>query len=113
MSILDVSQQIADFIFIAVVVGIPAYGVCKKVKVYESFIEGAQGGFDVVLKIIPYLIAMLVAIGMLRASGTFELLARVLSPILNQIGMPSDILPLAFDPTIFWRRCDWTHGRHH
>ena len=66
-----------------------------KVKVYESFVEGAKDGFNVAVRIIPYLVAILVAIGMFRASGAIELLATWLSPVLSIIGMPVDALPLA------------------
>jgi len=72
------------------------YGYLKKVKVYESFVEGAKEGFDVGVKIIPYLVAMLVAIGMFRASGALDVLTWMLSPVTNFIGMPSEVLPMAF-----------------
>ena len=67
----------------------------KKVKVYESFIDGAKDGFDVGVRIIPYLVAILVAIGMFQASGAIELISNILSPALNLIGMPVETLPLA------------------
>ena len=71
------------------------YGTLKKVKVYESFVEGAKEGFEVGVRIIPYLVAILVAIGMFQASGAIELISNILAPILNIIGMPVDTLPLA------------------
>ena len=67
----------------------------KKIPLYETFIDGAKEGFDIGVKIIPYLVGILVAIGMFRASGAIEFLAHALSPILKFIGMPADILPLA------------------
>jgi len=72
------------------------YGYIKKVKIYEVFVEGAKEGFDVGVKIIPYLVAMLVAIAMFRASGALDVLTWVLSPVTNFIGMPSEVLPMAF-----------------
>jgi spore maturation protein B len=75
--------------------GIPVYGALNGVKVYERFVEGAKEGFQVGIRIIPYLVAILVAVGMLRAAGAIDLLARWLDPILSRIGMPSEILPLA------------------
>ena len=72
------------------------WGVAKRVKVYEVFIEGAKEGFPVALKIIPYLVAMLVAIGIFRASGAMDLLSFLLAPLTNFIGMPSEVLPMAF-----------------
>jgi spore maturation protein B len=74
---------------------IPLYGAVKKVKVYESFVEGAKGGFQMAIRIIPYLVAILVAVGMLRGAGAIDMLARWLGPALQSIGFPVDILPLA------------------
>ncbi len=73
-----------------------AYGYLKKVKVYEVFVEGAKEGFEVGVKIIPYLVAMLVAIGMFRASGALDVLTWLLSPVTTLIGMPPEVLPMAF-----------------
>lgn len=67
----------------------------KKVKVYEKFVEGAKEGFNVGVKIIPYLVAMLVAIAMFRASGALEFLTLLLQPVTDLIGMPSEVLPMA------------------
>jgi len=74
---------------------IPIYGAIRRVKVYESFVEGAREGFQVGVRIIPYLVAILVAVGMLRAAGAIDLLASGLDPLLRRIGMPAEILPLA------------------
>jgi spore maturation protein B len=75
--------------------GIPLYGAFRKVKVYESFVQGAKEGFQVGVRIIPYLVAILVAVGMLRAAGAIDSLALLLDPILRRVGMPAEILPLA------------------
>lgn len=72
-----------------------SFGYAKKVKVYEKFVEGAKEGFNVGVKIIPYLVAMLVAIAMFRASGAMEVLTDLVKPITNLIGMPSEVLPMA------------------
>jgi spore maturation protein B len=63
--------------------------------VYEVFVEGAKDGFNVAIRIIPYLVAMLAAIGIFRASGALELLISVLSPVTTFIGMPPETLPMA------------------
>jgi len=76
-------------------VGIPLYGAYKRIDVFDAFIVGAKQGFETIINIIPYLVGMLVAIGMLRASGFFELLSATLAPVLNAIGMPTELLPLA------------------
>lgn len=70
-------------------------GFSRKVKVYESFVEGAKGGFDVAIRIIPYLVAILVAIGMFRASGAMDWFVKILSPATELIGMPAETLPVA------------------
>lgn len=71
------------------------YGAIKKVKVYEVFVEGAKEGFQVAIKIIPFLVAMLVAIGIFRAGGAMDFLQIILSPVTNFIGMPAEAMPIA------------------
>ncbi len=71
------------------------YATYKKVPVYETFPEGAKQGFDVAVKIIPYLVAIMVAVAMFRASGAIDLLGIALKPVLDFINMPVDLLPLA------------------
>lgn len=88
-------SDLSNYVFLSFVAGIPLYAAYRKVKVYEVFIDGAKDGFQIAVKIIPYLVAMLVAIGMFRASGAIDLLAAVISPLLIQIGMPTEVLPLA------------------
>jgi spore maturation protein B len=70
------------------------WGILKKVKVYEVFVEGAKEGFTTAVRIIPYLVAMLVAIGIFRASGALELLTRLLAPVTALIGMPPETLSM-------------------
>tara|TARA_B100000214_G_C23920080_1_gene605601 strand:- start:439 stop:987 length:549 start_codon:yes stop_codon:yes gene_type:complete len=95
-NIIVFTNQISRYIIPFLLVGIPFYGlIIKKVKVYESFVDGAKEGFEISLKIIPYLVAILVAIGMFRASGAMEQLIYFLTPILNIIGFPPENLPLA------------------
>lgn len=73
---------------------IPLYAMLRKVRVYEQFIEGAKEGFNVAVRIIPYLVAILVAVGIFRAAGGIDLLSKLLSPVLNAIGFPVDLLPM-------------------
>jgi spore maturation protein SpmA len=73
---------------------IPLFATLRRVKVYEEFVDGAKEGFDVAIRIIPYLVAMLVAVGMFRAAGGIDMLSRALSPVLNVIGFPTDLLPM-------------------
>ncbi len=70
-------------------------GMIKKVKVYEVFVEGAKEGFDVGIRIIPYLVAILVAIGMFRASGALDLIVNIIQPALSLIKFPAEALPMA------------------
>jgi len=73
---------------------IPLYAFARGVKVYEEFVEGAKEGFKVAVRIIPYLVAILVAMGMFRAAGGIDLLAKWLAPVLGKIGFPVDLLPV-------------------
>ncbi len=72
------------------------YGYFKKVKVYEEFVEGAKEGFNVGVTIIPYLVAMLVAIAMFRACGALEFFTNILGSVTSKIGIPGAVLPMAF-----------------
>ena len=90
------TNELSRYIIPLLLVGIPFYGlVVKKVKVYESFVDGAKDGFTIAVRIIPYLVAILVAIGMFRASGALDMLLIFLSPMLNAMGFPPENLPLA------------------
>lgn len=91
----NLPTQLSNLLFLSFVIGIPWYASQKKLNVFESFIHGAKQGFETTLNILPYLVAMIVAIGMLRASGFFEIMTYWLSPVLSKIGMPSELLPLA------------------
>nr|HAT8715193.1 spore maturation protein [Legionella jordanis] len=89
------ANQFSNWLFLSFVVGIPLYAAFKRINVFDAFTSGAKQGFETSISILPYLIAMLVAIGMLRASGFFELINGVLSPIFSALGMPAELLPLA------------------
>ena len=72
----------------------PVYASLRGVKVYEEFVEGAKEGFSVSLRIIPFLVAILVAVGMFRGAGGIEFMQRLLSPLLTPLGFPPDLLPI-------------------
>ena len=76
-------------------VAIPLVGIIRGVKVYDEFIMGAKEGFDVAVKIIPFLVGILVAIGMFRGSGAMDLLMAALRPIVVRTGFPAELVPLA------------------
>ena len=91
-SVIQIISILAIPMLILVFIG---YGAIKKVKIYEVFVEGAKEGFNVAVRIIPYLVAMLVAIGIFRAGGAMEWLIAGLTPLTNIIGMPAEALPMA------------------
>ncbi|CAM5590092.1 Spore maturation protein B [Streptomyces afghaniensis] len=71
------------------------YGTFKKVPTYESFVEGGKEGIQIAFSIIPYLVGMLVSISIFRASGALEFFMSFLKPVLDFIGVPSEVAPLA------------------
>ncbi len=74
--------------------GIPALALARRVKVYPAFVEGAKQGFEIAVRIIPPLVAILVALGMLRASGAMDALTRALAPVLDPLGVPASVVPM-------------------
>lgn len=74
---------------------IPIIAYLRGVKVYEAFIKGAQEGFTIAVKIIPYLIAMMMAVSIFRQSGMLDLLGILLNPLLKAVQIPAEIIPLA------------------
>lgn len=74
--------------------GIPALALARGVKVYPAFVEGAKEGFETAVRIIPPLVAILVALGMLRASGAMEAATRALAPFTALAGIPASVAPM-------------------
>jgi len=72
----------------------PLYGSLSRVKVYEEFVEGAKEGFQVSIRIIPYLVAIIASVAMFRAAGGINIITRFLGPALNAIQFPTELLPL-------------------
>lgn len=99
MSVVEKLTTIIDIVSVlaipGLVCGIVIYGALKKIKIYEAFVEGAKEGFNVGVRIMPYLVAMLVAIGIFRAGGAMEILSQIISPVTRFIGMPAEALPMA------------------
>ena len=77
------------------IVTIALLGWARGVRVYESLVAGAREGFDVAIRIIPYLVAILVAVGMFQASGALDLLISAVSPVTSRLGLPGEALPMA------------------
>lgn len=88
-------RAIAPWIIPGLIVALLGFGALKRVRIYEVFVEGARDGFAVALRIIPYLVAILVAVGMLRQSGALELLIDPLSRVTSLVGLPGEALPMA------------------
>ena len=91
----DILQGISLWAIPVLLVGIPLVGLFKKIKVYDVFIEGAKEGFQVAIRIIPFLVGILVAIGMFRASGAMDMLTNALRPLLSRTIFPPELFPLA------------------
>ena len=90
-----VLEQVSLWAIPVLLVAIPLAGILRGVKVYDVFIEGAKEGFEVGVRIIPFLVGILVAIGMFRGSGAMDLLNAALRPLADATGFPSELVPLA------------------
>jgi spore maturation protein SpmB len=88
-------KEVSPWIIPALMAGFLTFGLVRRVSVYEVFVEGAKEGFQVAVRIIPYLVAILVAVGMFRASGAMEALVKWLGPLTSPLGMPPEALPMA------------------
>jgi spore maturation protein B len=93
-SLRSVLNVLAVFVIPVIIIGFPLYGLFKKVPVYEEFVTGAREGFQVAVNIIPYLIAILFAVAMFRASGAMDLFVNALRPMLEPLGWPPEVLPM-------------------
>ena len=85
---------IADFIVPFLILSIVIYGLSMKVNVYDTFIKGAKSGFFTVIKIMPTLIGLMVAVGILRASGFLDFLSRLIGQFTGAFGFPGELVPL-------------------
>ena len=86
---------LSDLIVPAIILGIVTYGMAMKVNVYDEFIVGAKKGFQTVIKIMPTLIGLMTAVGIMRASGFLDFLAEWIGKLTSYIGFPSQLVPLA------------------
>lgn len=90
----SILNTISTWILPVIILTILTIGLIKKVPIYESFTEGAKDGFKVSVNIIPYLVAIIVAISMLRASGFIDTLGIMFSGILEALKVPVEVLPI-------------------
>ena len=78
-----------------VILGIVVYGLIEKKQVYDCFLDGAKEGIEIVFKMFPTLIGIFIAVGALRSSGIIDLIVKIIEPVTNIFGIPSQIMPLA------------------
>ncbi|MBT3980721.1 MAG: spore maturation protein [Bacteriovoracaceae bacterium] len=96
----SLKSAINDWPLLILIAVILLFGVGKRVDVYDAVATGGKEGFQVAVKIIPFLVAILVAVGMLRASGAIDLFVNYVSPVMNYFGVPSEVLPMALIRTL-------------
>jgi spore maturation protein B len=90
----DLVNAASNWIVPLLILGVPLYAfAARRIRVYESFIEGAKEGFQIGVRIMPYLVAVLVAIGMFRASGAMDWLVWLIGPVVSWTGFPAEALP--------------------
>ena len=77
-----------------ILAGVALYGCFRRVDVYTALVQGAGDGLEVLMRILPSLVGLLTAVYMLRASGALDLAAQALTPLLDRIGLPGELLPL-------------------
>lgn len=92
----SVLSNISNIIIPLVIFYVIAYGVISKTNVYEDFVKGAKEGLKTVVGIMPTLVALMTAVGVLRASGFLTFLGNLVRPISDKVGFPAELVPLAF-----------------
>jgi spore maturation protein SpmA len=90
-----IKQLLSDWMFPLLICGLLLIGVAGRVPVYDSMIAGAKEGLEVAVRIVPYLVAILAAVAMLRASGALDFAIGLLAPITTPLGVPAEVLPMA------------------
>lgn len=86
---------ISVWIVPGLILGAIVYANIRGIKVFETFVEGARESFEMSVRLIPFLVGMMVAIGLFRETGALELISNTLAPVLKLAGMPAEVLPLA------------------
>lgn len=92
---MNLLMYLSDLMVPAVILGIVTYGMSMKVNVYDAFVIGAKKGFVTVIKIMPTLVGLMAAVGVLRASGFLDFLAGIIGKLTVYVGFPSQLVPLA------------------
>lgn len=87
-------QSIFSLLVPILIAGVALYGLCRRVDVYDALLQGAGGGLEILLRILPALVGLLTAVYMLRASGALDLAAKWLAPLLSLLGLPPETIGL-------------------
>lgn len=88
-------DALGDYVLPTMVVSIVAYGLVKKIKVFDCFMAGARKGLLTVYELLPSITGLVVAVTMLKASGGMDLISKLLSPVTQLFGVPDEITPMA------------------
>ena len=88
-------RSVSPWIIPGLMLGFLTFGIVRRVRIYEVFVDGAKEGFKVAIRIIPYLVAILVAVGMFRASGAMEAMVSLIGHLTDKVGLPAEALPMA------------------
>ncbi len=91
---MNILYYISDCMIPLVILCVVGYGMCKKVDIFDVFIEGAKDGFVTVCKIMPTLVGLMIGVGILRESGFMEWMSGLMSPLVDILHFPSELLPL-------------------
>jgi len=87
-------QQLSSLILPLLILAIVCYGLIKRIAVYEEFVDGAKDGFNIAVNIIPYLVAMLFAIAIFRASGALDFILLLLTPLADLLNFPAEVITM-------------------
>ena len=94
MTVLANFNLASNYVLLSVVVLVPLWASVKRVQVFESFLEGATDAINIALKLMPYLVGMMVGVGMLRDSGAIDMMTRLIAPMMVKIGFDQSLIPL-------------------
>ena len=113
MVVMKYINCVSNSIIPIVITIILIYGLKEKVKVFDTFLEGAKEGTSIVITLFPTLIGLFVAIGALRSSGIIDFIINLISPIVKILNIPQEIMPLAFLRPISRKCISCYRNRHY
>lgn len=92
---MDIINYLSSLVIPFTILIIIVFGVTEKVKVFDTFLDGAKEGTEMIIQIFPTLIGLFVAIGLLRSSGLLDFIINLIAPVTNFLHIPAEIMPLA------------------